>query len=159
MAEYVKPYQLEDAKTIEPSGEVVVPNTFKEPTMTAVDQAIVDLMTALDADWPASYTDALPQFTALQAEVQSIMDTGIPDNTEVTYSATLDDVKEALELEIAADNPYTCAQCSGDGLIPTYEPNGDPTGDFIQCPLCEGNGATPIQYKKDPNDQNNYIPA
>jgi hypothetical protein len=157
--EFTKPYQLEDAKNIDSSGEVTVPNTFKEPTITAVDEAIVDLMAALELDWPATYAEAEPQFTALQSQVQTIMDSGIPDNTEVTYTASLDDIKEDLEIEIAADYPYTCAQCGGEGIIPTYQPDGTPTGDYMECPLCTGLGATEVQYKKDPADQNNYIPA
>lgn len=151
--DYVKPYQLEDAKNIDASGSVM-------PDTSALETYIQDRFNTykadIFADYPPDYSAAEPGITTLLNDILAHVSTDIP---AVTYTASLEDVKQELETEIASERPYTCAQCAGEGVIPTYEPDGTPTGEYNECPLCTGFGATEVQYKKDPNDQNNYIPA
>lgn len=157
--EFTKPYQLEDAKNIDTSGEILVPNDYKATITDQILDRLETFRASMEASYPADYTTFnTDKYVGLLSTITSYLN-DIPDNTEITYTASLDDIKAELELEIAADYPYTCAQCGGEGIIPTYQPDGTPTGDYVECPLCEGRSATEIQYKKDPADQNNYIPA
>lgn len=152
----VRQYHVVELKALYNTGGALNASNSYEAYDQYTDRsnAITEINSLLDS---SSLTD--PELTTLKSDIAAAITSNIGSAINVNMTTVLTQIESDYNALVDAElaDPKVCPECQGNGVHPTYNGNGSPTGNTIESALCNGWGKTDGQYILNPSARQ-YIP-